>query len=157
MFKKGKSRKKKAGKKRNSDDSRGSLGGAINTLEDILEDQHVAPDGPDLAGPEGDEVGEGSLAEPEIIPLLNNVIVPGQALNRSDGPVVEDVAMQEELPEIPPHDDLVLRLVNELEIIIEGRVDEALASAKKDLMASIKNHLEIVLPEMLDELERRKR
>lgn len=129
------------------------LEGALNDLEGILEDRHVVPEPPpseeSAPEPEPNEAPP-SAQEPttEPLPLLDDVVVPGDPDMPPPGTIQHD--------DLPPHDDLITRLVNELEIIIEGCVDEALANAKTDFMAKMKNHLEIVLPEMLDELSRRR-
>ncbi len=67
----------------------------------------------------------------------------------------EDEPRAGSLEEMPPYSDLLSRLGSELEIIIESCVDEALTQARRDLMVQIKNHLDIVLPEILYQLTRR--
>lgn len=118
-----------------------ALDSALNTLEDILQHRQGLADGDDPS-----RVPE--TPRGETLPLLRDVVIPGRT---ATGPAQLDP----EPLHLPPHDDLVRRLVNELDIIIESCVDAALAEAKKDLMGKLKNHLEIVLPEILDELERR--
>jgi hypothetical protein len=116
-----------------------ALDSALNTLEDILQHRRVV-------SREGDTPPEPPPGE--TLPLLRDVVIPGEPGARRDD-------LEPEPLHLPPHDDLVRRLVSELDIIIESCVDAALAEAKKDLMGKLKNHLEIVLPEILDELERR--
>ena len=117
----------------------------LSALEDILSDRHgVRDDASRTPPPEGDQ-----------LPLLKNVVVPGDLLFTAAGEA--GPAEPEPAPEaLPPHQDLVRRLASELEVIIESCVDEALAAARKDLMAKLSNHLDIVLPELLEELERRR-
>lgn len=121
---------------------------ALSTLEHILRHRHVVPDSREPAAePPGD-----------TLPLLKNVVIPGDPPTPLpvEPPAQAADDWHESLEPAPPHDDLVVRLVNELDIIIESCVDSALAEAKQDLMVKMKNHLDIVLPEILDELERRR-
>lgn len=123
------------------------LEGALSALEGMLENRHVVPGEHRDAGP-GPGPHSRLVPEPEVLPLLQDVVEPG-------APVREASSEAEGLDRLPPHNDLVTRLVSELDVIIEACVDEALDKAKKELMARLKNHLEIVLPEILEELERR--
>ncbi|MDZ7751999.1 MAG: hypothetical protein U5S82_10105 [Gammaproteobacteria bacterium] len=127
---------------------------ALSTLEHILRHRHVVPDDHPHAAAAADH--------DEALPILKDVVIPGDpptplAMDTGpDGAFEVHDSYDESLEPAPHHDDLVVRLVNELEIIIESCVDDALAAAKRNLMVKMKNHLDIVLPEILDELEHRR-
>ena len=129
--------------------SKEELDDALSTLEHILRHRHVVPSG---------HQGDSPPAADDHLPLLKNVVVPGDP--PAPLPFAEeddaDFGPEEAAGPAPHHDDLVVRLVNELEIIIESSVDDALAAAKRELMVKMKTHLDIVLPEILDELARRR-
>jgi hypothetical protein len=125
--------------------SQDALDDALNRLEGMLARQHAVPE--QEPGPKPEET-TGPEAEP--LPLLDEVVSPGDLFEvgaPQPGPV--------RLEAVPAYGDLLSRLASELDIIIESCVDEALAQAKQDLPVKIKNHLDIVLPEILDELSRR--
>ena len=129
------------------------LDAALDTLQGILENRHVVPDRtppepepPPLGFPE---------SSPEPLPLLNEVVIPGGLLDEGMLELPDDEPRTQSLEEMPPYSDLLSRLGSELEIIIENCVDEALTQARRDLMVQIKNHLDIVLPEILYQLTRR--
>ncbi len=164
-------KKKKSRQKQESGPSVESLGSALNALEGILEDQHVVP-GSSI--PTKANTGSSS-DEQETIPLLEDIVIPGQKLTDATetttgagdpyeteaGAVLPEhshssASMHPRHTVLPVHNDLTLRLVNELEIIIEDSVAETLSQAKQELITKVKNHLDIVLPEILAELERRR-
>ncbi|MCP4040827.1 MAG: hypothetical protein GY731_02570 [Gammaproteobacteria bacterium] len=232
-------KKKKSRQKQESGPSVESLGSALNALEGILEDQHVVP-GSSIPAKASTA---SSSDEQEAIPLLEDIVVPGQKLTDAtetttgagdpygsepghpQGQGVSGDPYETEAGTVPPehssscatmhpqhtlfpehrdssasmhprhtvlpehshssasmhprhtvlpehshssasmhprhtvlpvHNDLTLRLVNELEIIIEDSVAETLSQAKRELITKVKNHLDIVLPEILAELERRR-
>jgi hypothetical protein len=129
--------------------SQDALDDALNRLEGMLARQHVVAE--EEPAPEPQET---AVPEPEPLPLLDEVVIPGDLL--------EEEASEEppergpiHLETVPAYADLLSRLASELDIIIESCVDEALAQAKQDLLLKIKNHLDIVLPEILDEMSRR--
>lgn len=129
-----------------------ALNNALNILEDILENRQVVSDAhhQDTSAelPLHDE--ELPLNSDEDLPVLNEVVIPGNDF-------IENIQIQPqpEHVEIPQHNDLIARLVNEMNVIIESSVDDALTEAKKEVMAKLKNHLDIVLPEIVDEILRR--
>jgi hypothetical protein len=47
---------------------------------------------------------------------------------------------------------LVARIANEIEVIVQSRIEAALQSATDDIRQQVKNHIEIMLPEILDEM-----
>ena len=44
------------------------------------------------------------------------------------------------------------RLASEIDVIVQSGVDEALKAAAKNIRSKVKQHVAIVLPEILDEL-----
>ncbi len=130
-----------------------NLDSALDALQGILESRHVVPDRPptqpDPPPLAFSESSQGTL------PLLDDVVIPGGLLDEETSDLTDDEPGVEPLEEMPPYADLLSRLGSELEIIIENCVDEALSQARQDLMVRIKNHLDIVLPEILYQLTRR--
>ncbi len=125
---------------------------ALETLQSILESRHVVPDD----GPADAEHPEHPWdPKQDTLPLLEEVVVPGAVLDDETTPPSKPITPAEPMAPVPPYTDLLSRLASELDVIIESCVDEALDQAKQEMMAQIKHHLDIVLPEMLDELIRR--
>jgi hypothetical protein len=129
-----------------------ALDGALDALQGILERQRVVPPGPDDGGADDD------------LPVLDQVVIPGAgataARPAATAPPREPTT--EPLwptppPALPAHDDLVKRLTSEVEVIIEEALADALARARKEIRARVKHHLDIVLPEVLEELVTRSR
>ncbi len=135
--------------------SQAALDRALDDLEAVLKREHglpEAPEGPDHPTRQGiDDDGQ------YTIPLLNDVVVPGSmdlpSIDSADGPELfaapptppplsEDAACQH----------VVRRLASELDVIIQAGVEDALRDAKKRIMREVKNHIEITLPEILDEI-----
>jgi len=129
-----------------------ALDNALDTLQGILERHHGVLDPQDSG--HADKADQRS----EPLPLLEEVIIRGTdaETEATDLPPEEEEPSPPPLEAVPPYADLLNRLASELDIIIESCVDEALAQAKHDLLVKIKNHLDIVLPEILDELSKRK-
>ncbi|HEY5701058.1 MAG TPA: hypothetical protein VIT83_03115 [Gammaproteobacteria bacterium] len=127
-----------------------SLNEALNDLERILETQKDAPDKPD-------ETTETPAGEQFNIPLLNDVVVPGESLGDGHAePYVSPTAP----PGSPEYEEacrlLVTRIANEIEVIVQSRVEAALSSATEEIRQQVQNHIEIMLPEILDEIMRSK-
>jgi len=143
-----------------------SLNEALSSLEEILERSHDAheessapaaaqsrreaaatPGGSDDARP-GRDSGSGQTA----IPLLHDVVMPG-----------DENTVAADTDESPSDDDaqacrqFVERLANEIEVIVHARVEAAVRDAADDIREQVRNHLDIMLPEILDELRQRGR
>ena len=130
-----------------------SLNEALDDLETMLERRGgPASAGDSSSSPPADPVPAG--AEQYTIPLLDDVVVPGDV--RSFGepraerwPGTEDPQLSQQVAE---------RLASEIEVIMNTRLEQVLAAASEDIRGQIRNHIEIVLPEILEELalERRR-
>ena len=122
-------------------DATESLDGALDALAGIIDRRHVVPGSPAAL--------VGSLEpDAEDLPILDQVVIPGHAAPPPrPAPTLPRIP-----PSLPPHEDLVKRLVSEAEVIIEDCLDQALERARKEIRARIRQHLGIVLPEVLDEL-----
>ncbi len=126
-----------------------SLNEALDDLERILEQQK------DTAEPAADETTSTPAGEQYDIPLLNDVILP------EDGEV-EAPTDPYDPPTTPPgspeYDEasrlLAARIASEIEVIVQSRIEAALAKATVEIRQQVKNHIEIMLPEILDEIIR---
>jgi hypothetical protein len=148
-----------------------ALDGVLDALQGMLERRHVVPPGMPGGAPVGPAPREPTTDEDDL-PVLDQVVVPGAvagspwplapehgpesvAAARPAEPATEPPTEPLELlgaAALPAYDDLVKRLASEVEIIIESSLHESLARAHKDIRARIKQHLDIVLPEILEEL-----
>jgi hypothetical protein len=128
--------------------AKASLNEALNDLEQILEKRRPSAD-------PGKKRAADIPAERQYdIPLLDEVIWPGRGA--AVGPTAGDEAPA---PPRPGHADyeeacrlLVARIANEIEVIVQSRIEAALQSATDEIRRQVKNHIEIMLPEILDEI-----
>ena len=111
---------------------------ALDTLEEMLADRK--PDEAETySSPRMEQDGQYN------IPLLDEVVLPGD----------ETVGLP---PTVSPADlspvaqRLFDRLASEIDVIVQTGVDDALKAAAKNIRARVKQHVAIVLPEILDEL-----
>jgi len=126
-----------------------SLNEALDDLERILEQQKDAPE------PEADETTPTAAGEQYDIPLLNDVIMP-------EDDAIEAPAEAYDPPTAPPgspeYDEasrlLAVRIASEIEVIVQSRIEAALEKATVEIRQQVKNHIEIMLPEILDEIIR---
>ena len=112
--------------------------GAIDALEALLETRHGMPSEPaSVASTPIEHEGQ------YTIPLLNEVVLPGHraALEESPPPELSPMARR-----------LFDRLASEIDVIVQTGVDDALKAAARDIRQRVKDHVAIVLPEILDEL-----
>jgi len=123
-----------------------SLNQALNDLEKILDQQKDASSAEDITAPT-------PAGQQYDIPLLNDVIVP-------EDEEMEAPAEPYEPPTAPPgspeYDDasrlLVARIASEIEVIVQSRIEAALEKATIEIRQQVKNHIEIMLPEILEEI-----
>ena len=138
--------KKAEGKKTRA--AKASLNEALNDLEQILEKRK----------PSGAS-GKKRAAEPPAgrqydIPLLDEVIWPERVV--ADRPAAGNQALAPPVPGSADYEEacrlLVARIANEIEVIVQSRIEAALQSATDEIRRQVKNHIEIMLPEILDEI-----
>ena len=79
------------------------------------------------------------------MPLLDEVVVPGDEMVGLP-PTVTPADLS------PVAQRLFDRLASEIDVIVQTGVDDALKAAAKNIRARVKQHVAIVLPEILDEL-----
>jgi len=128
-----------------------SLNDALDDLEDML-DLH---DGGDERRPTDDDdastedAGDDDLDVQYSIPLLNEVVTP---------PVLRAVPSTPS-PDAPGDDQyqesvarMAERLGSEIDIIVQSAVDEAVDLLRRDIGERLREHLDITLPEVLEEL-----
>lgn len=118
-----------------------SLNEALDALADLLERTSAEGGTSEAAGTGTDTDEEESSFS---IPLLEDVVEPDQ-----EGAAAEPSVPREEI-----YRRLVDRLTNEVEIIVQTGLDEAVGDARRRILAQVKEHIEIILPEVLEELAR---
>lgn len=126
-----------------------SLNDALDDLEDML-DHH---DG-GAEEPEEDD-GDGETPEPTVddaqydIPLLSDVVtVP--PLRVPDAVEPQAVDGDEDYSESVQR--MAERLSSEIDVIVQSAVDEAIDLLRRDIGERLREHLDITLPEVLEEL-----
>nr|VFJ45344.1 MAG: hypothetical protein BECKDK2373B_GA0170837_101042 [Candidatus Kentron sp. DK]VFJ61855.1 MAG: hypothetical protein BECKDK2373C_GA0170839_10925 [Candidatus Kentron sp. DK] len=95
----------------------------------------------------------------EVI-LKGNKAKDIQNRSKSSGTAFGDGASMEEEREsftLPDSDSeafrsLVRQLTDEIQVIVQARMEEALRSVTKDITHQVKNHMNIMLPTLLEEL-----
>ncbi len=116
-----------------------SLDEALNHLERMLE------------GREGSQPDRPTSAPAEHqyeIPMLDEVVLPGAESEPTPFPTPDHEA--EESEELSRR--VAERLASEIEIIVNDSIERAIAEALADAQARIRDHLAIVLPEIVEEL-----
>jgi hypothetical protein len=133
------------------DDIEESLHEALNDLEQMLE-RHEGPRGGRRHAMPDDE------DEPDSIPLLDEVVIPGTAVPAARQPATQRGE------ETDPADDepalrrrLATRLASEIEVIVQDRMEAAVEAASAQITQQVRNHIDIMLPEIVDEFMRIKR
>ncbi len=120
-----------------------SLDEALNHLERMLEGRD-------------DAQGEHPAAEPAEhqyeIPLLDEVVVPSAEGEQASYPSAEQREESDELSR-----RVAERLASEIEIIVNDSIERAVGEALADAQARIRDHLAIVLPEIVEELRHARR
>ncbi len=139
---------------------------ALSDLEQILQQR----EGTSAAEQAGRPAGEALIEQDTdqyTIPLLDEVVRPGTepqvSLPADDAKPVQDVLATANHHE--HHDDsepalrrrLAERLASEIEIITQDRIEAALEKAHEEIRAQVRNHLDIILPEVVEELSQARR
>lgn len=128
-----------------------SLTDALNGLEQILEHRQRAPSG--VPKPEPKQPKPAPSDAQYTIPLLHDVVVPGG--EETGGRIAEHGHRDMLEPEVEydeAYQKLAERLANEIEVIVQARVEAAVGEATRDIREQVRNHLEIMLPEIIEEL-----
>lgn len=156
-----------------------SLHHALSDLEQILE-RHQGPGenagesaGRSIAKDAGKNVDEGlaghsageAIIDEEtdqyVIPLLEEVVIPGTEGHA----IVPAPAPTQSLSDAHTNDDdeaalrrrLAERLASEIDIIAQDRIEAAMETARAEIRDQIRNHLDIILPEVAEELNQLRR
>jgi hypothetical protein len=142
-----------------------SLTDALNGLEQILEHRRRSPHPSREPRKSGGSGGSGqsesgaktpapaSTEAQYTIPLLHDVVVPGS--DGQDERIAEHGQVSVTMSEADDDEayrKLAERLANEIEVIVQARVEEAVQVASNDIREQVRNHLEIMLPEIIEEL-----
>ena len=141
-------------------DAEESLSEALSGLERILvqRQRRARPDTPpdDIRPdprPRASAPRAADDAAQYTIPMLNDVVVPGNDTPSTPADGGRDVHPLQPGPEEEELcRRLTERLANEIEVLVQARVETAVAEAAHDIREQVRNHLEIMLPEILEEL-----
>ena len=143
-----------------------SLHHALSDLEQILE-RHEGPgqvpgqDADDDTGERATDAGLYDDGEEQqyVIPLLDEVVIAGP-----DGytPQAEAGGVKQSFPDDDDDEPalrkrLAERLASEVEIITQDRIEAALETAREEIRVQVRNHLDIILPEIVEELNQLRR
>ena len=134
-----------SGDELHADDIEASLNDALSDLERMLEQQ----------GPEPLESENTSGEEHYTIPLLNEVVIPGPGVPpQSAAPIAAGSHDSDSFDDDEPalRRRLAARLASEIEVIVYDRLERAIEQAKDDLREQVRNHLDIILPEIVEDI-----
>jgi hypothetical protein len=138
-----------------------SLHHALSNLEQILERHEGDGLGDGLGDGSGERVADEALIdggeEQYVIPLLDEVVIaspsgytppPAASVNQPFIDADDEPALRKRLAE---------RLASEIEIITQDRIEAALETAREEIRVQVRNHLDIMLPEIVEELHQLRR
>ena len=131
---------------REHDDGSGAdapLHDALDDLETML-GQGGAPD----AGPRSAPPG-GALCPAALIDEAQG---PGAAPPAAVSPAASDAMAEPQWQDPELYGQVAQRLASELEIIMNARLESALQGIGEDIRREVRNHIEIVLPEIVSDL-----
>jgi len=137
-----------------------SLDEALGHLERMLERRDDADSPP--GGSRSESGAERRTEQQYEIPLLDEVVLPGADTGRVAGRgAAHDmggIAGETPREESDELSRLVAeRLASEIEIIVNDRIERAIGEALADTQTRVREHLAIVLPEIVDELRQVRR
>lgn len=128
--------------------AKASLNDALNDLEQILQKRRPSAD---AGSKPRSEVSSGQQYD---IPLLHDMVIPGREVTGT--PPAGHERPEPPKPGSAEYEEacrlLVARIANEIEVIVQSRIEAALESATDEIRKQVKNHIEIMLPEILDEI-----
>jgi hypothetical protein len=127
-----------------------SLSEALNGLEQILE--HRQRPRRETHKPAGSEPQAAPADPQDTIPLLHDVVAPGDGLTGQGADHGHGEPLEPGIEEAEACRTLVERLANEIEVIVQARVEAAVQEAAEDIREQVRKHLEIMLPEIIEEL-----
>jgi hypothetical protein len=128
-----------------------SLSEALNGLEQILEQRRRAR--PEAGRPDADPPQAEPANAQYTIPLLHDVVVPGGDESSDPASIGDGMqALETGVDEEEVCRKLSERLANEIEVIVQARIETAVQEAAEDIREQVRNHLEIMLPEIIEEL-----
>lgn len=123
---------------------------ALNSLEEILE-------GKERAEPE--PVSETRQAAPPVtddaqytIPLLEDVVSRAPTASEPPAPTPPPREPVGSIVADPECQSIIERLSSEIEVIVQASVDEAMSRANEQIAERVRDHIDIILPEILDEI-----
>ena len=128
-----------------------SLHHALSDLEQILE-RH---EGSEARVARADTIDEGT--QQYVIPLLDEVVIPGTEGYASPPMTSVDKTRSSDDGEPALRRRLAERLASEIEVITQDRIEAALETAREEIRVQIRNHLDIILPEIVEELNQLRR
>ena len=140
------------------DDIEASLNDALSDLERMLAhhgDGEAAADG---AGPAPREPRE---EEPYTIPMLEEIVIPGPGISNIQRTV--PVLPADGRPKLAAMDEsasrqrLAVRLASEIEVIVQDRLEHAINKACEEIREQVRNHMDIILPEIVEEMLQHRR
>ena len=140
-----------------SADAEESLSEALSGLERILvkRQRRASADARPRSRESSPRRSEGRSADDAqyTIPMLNDVVVPGDDTPSAAVSAEKDVQAPESgFEEEELCRRITERLANEIEVLIQARMETAVQEAAGDIREQVRNHLEIMLPEILEEL-----
>jgi hypothetical protein len=127
-----------------------SLSEALNGLEQILERRRRTRR--EAQAPAGTEPPPAPTDRQYTIPLLHDVVIPGDRLTGQSADHGHGEPLEPGVEEAEACRKLVERLANEIEVIVQARVEAAVQEAAEDIREQVRRHLEIMLPEIIEEL-----
>ena len=138
-----------------------SLHHALSDLEHILE-RHESPgqlEGEGLGKRAAADTARDEDREQYVIPLLEEVVIPGtEGYAPAAAPATPGASRA-----LIDHDDepalrrrLAERLASEIDIITQDRIEAALETAREEIRVQVRNHLDIILPEIVEELNQQR-
>lgn len=139
-------------------DASESLNDALDSLEDMLQRRQVVPEPPPDRSEfrhAGIDVAESDEDGPQYsIPLLRDVVMPapGKDSPQRHGAPVKRSASSRDMDFDGAVSRLAERLSSEIDVIIQTAIEEALENARSELADKVRDHLDITLPELLEEL-----
>lgn len=131
------------------EDVEASLNDALSDLERMLE-RHE-----DGGKAEATAASPGPDPEPFNIPLLDEVVIPGPGIGEIAAGTLLGAEIDpglDVLDEAARRRKLATRLASEIEVIVQDRLEEAMERARKEIQEQVRNHMDIILPEIVEEI-----